>query len=109
MEKWIEKEEGNPDSFLVKWFEGNLDPNFYYSERNEEMFIEELRNELTDRRYLVGCLGCDNLINLLFCKSEKGETECPFCGFRYGFDIKTVTEEELKEIFKENQQENKTS
>lgn len=49
LEEWIEKGEGDYNSYLVKWFEGELDPCFYYSERNEEMFIEELRNELTER------------------------------------------------------------
>jgi hypothetical protein len=45
LEKWIEKEEGDYNSYLIKWFEGELDPNFYYSERNEEMFIDEMVRE----------------------------------------------------------------
>ena len=32
--------EGNKDSYLIQWFEGRLDENFYYSERNNELFIE---------------------------------------------------------------------
>lgn len=39
---YIEQGKGDFTSYLVKWFEGELDPNFYYSERNEEMFTEEI-------------------------------------------------------------------
>lgn len=42
---YIEQGKGNFTSYLVKWFEGELDPNFYYSEWNEKMFIEEMIKE----------------------------------------------------------------
>lgn len=33
------------DSYLVKWFAGKLDENFYYSERNNELFVEAMVKE----------------------------------------------------------------
>lgn len=33
------------DSYLMKWFVGKLDENFYYSERNNQLFIEEMVKE----------------------------------------------------------------
>lgn len=33
------------DSYLMKWFAGKLDENFYYSERNNQLFIEEMVKE----------------------------------------------------------------
>lgn len=45
LETYIETESGNPESYLVKWFNGELDPNFYYSEYNEELFIKEMLKE----------------------------------------------------------------
>lgn len=49
LEKWIENGKGDYNSYLIKWFEGDLDPNFYYSERNEEMFIEEMLEEMKEK------------------------------------------------------------
>lgn len=43
--RYVKSGDGNLESYLIKWFEGTLDPNFYYSERNEEMFIENLIKE----------------------------------------------------------------
>lgn len=38
----------DPDngSYLCKWYLGKLDPNFYYSDKNDQMFLAELLNEL---------------------------------------------------------------
>lgn len=33
------------NSYLMKWFAGKLDENFYYSERNNQLFIEEMVKE----------------------------------------------------------------
>jgi len=33
------------DSYLVQWFAGKLDENFYYSERNNQLFIEAMVKE----------------------------------------------------------------
>lgn len=35
----------NPDSYLVKWFNGQLDKNFHYRERNNELLIERVCEE----------------------------------------------------------------
>ena len=35
------------DSYLVKWFAGRLDEHFYYSERNNELFVECMVGEAT--------------------------------------------------------------
>ena len=45
LKTYIEVEKGDLNSYLVKWFEGELDPNFYYSERNEELFREKVIEE----------------------------------------------------------------
>lgn len=46
---YVEKGEGDTNSYLIRWFEGNLDTNFYYSERNHEMFCEEMVKEARNR------------------------------------------------------------
>lgn len=30
------------DSYLIKWFAGTLDENFYYADRNNQLFVEEM-------------------------------------------------------------------
>ena len=47
---YIEQGKGDFESYLVRWFEGELDTNFYYSERNEEMFIEEIVREAQEKK-----------------------------------------------------------
>lgn len=37
--------QGNSESYLVRWFVGELDPNFHFSERNDELFIECILHE----------------------------------------------------------------
>ena len=39
---YIEKGEGDRDSYLIKWFEGELDPCFHYAEYNHKLFCDEL-------------------------------------------------------------------
>ena len=39
---YIEKGKGSRDSYLVLWFEGELDPNFYYAENNHKLFCDSL-------------------------------------------------------------------
>ena len=39
---YIETGTGDKSSALIRWFEGKLDPCFYYSEHNEELFRETL-------------------------------------------------------------------
>ena len=43
--RYVEVEKGDPMSYVIRWFEGTLDPHFYYSEHNHKLFCEELRNE----------------------------------------------------------------
>lgn len=45
LEIYLETEKGDPESYLVKWFNGDLDPNFYYSEYNESLFVEKILEE----------------------------------------------------------------
>ena len=47
---YIEAEKGDLKSYLVRWFDGELDPNFYYSERNEELFVEKVIEEAKKRK-----------------------------------------------------------
>lgn len=42
---YIKTGAGDRDSAMIKWFEGELDSSFYYSERNEEMFVESLMDD----------------------------------------------------------------
>lgn len=46
---YVDQKKGDPESYLIRWFEGKLDKNFYYSERNEEMFCEELIKEAKEK------------------------------------------------------------
>lgn len=43
---YIETGEGDRDSYLVKWFEGKLDRNFHYRERNNQLFVESMITEV---------------------------------------------------------------
>ena len=45
LQTYISLDIGDKSSPLIKWFEGELDPNFYYCERNEELFIESVLEE----------------------------------------------------------------
>lgn len=36
---------GNPDSYLVKWFHGELDEGFHFSERNDALLLQKLCDE----------------------------------------------------------------
>lgn len=38
------------NSVVVSWFEGRLDPSFYYGERNEELFLASLQEEAAARQ-----------------------------------------------------------
>ena len=49
LEKYLETPKGDPESYLVKWFNGELDPNFYYSEYNEELFVKEMLKEAREK------------------------------------------------------------
>lgn len=49
LEIYLETEKGNLESYLVKWFNGELDPNFYYSEYNEELFVKEMLKEAREK------------------------------------------------------------
>lgn len=42
---YIETGIGNKDSALIKWFEGKLDPGFYYGEYNHHLFGESILEE----------------------------------------------------------------
>ena len=42
---YIETGVGDKNSFLIRWFEGELDEHFYYRERNDELFLEAIREE----------------------------------------------------------------
>ncbi len=46
LQTFIETGQGDPDSFVIKWFHGALDSGFYYSDRNDELFLSCVRNEL---------------------------------------------------------------
>lgn len=37
---------GNRNSFLIQWFEGKLDPDFYYSAHNDDLFFASVQDEL---------------------------------------------------------------
>lgn len=38
---------GDRDSEVIRWFEGTLDENFYYCERNEELFVKKIQEGLS--------------------------------------------------------------
>lgn len=39
LKECIEEGKGDKDSLLIRWYEGNLDPAFYYSEHNEDLLL----------------------------------------------------------------------
>lgn len=45
LDLYIKTGEGDRDSYLIKWFEGKLDPCFYYAEHNHELFFEKMLAE----------------------------------------------------------------
>lgn len=40
------------DSYLIKWFAGKLDEHFYYAERNNQLFVEEMVNDALTINYV---------------------------------------------------------
>lgn len=49
---YIETNTGDLQSPLIQWYKGKLDKNFYYAERNEELFVEHLLNAAKDKHAL---------------------------------------------------------
>ena len=47
LQEYIATGKGDRDSVTIRWFEGTLDENFYYCERNEELFVEKLQEGLS--------------------------------------------------------------
>lgn len=47
LQEYIATGMGDRDSETIRWFEGTLDENFYYCERNEELFVEKLQEGLS--------------------------------------------------------------
>lgn len=47
LQEYIATGKGDRDSEVIRWFEGTLDENFYYCERNEELFVEKLQEGLS--------------------------------------------------------------
>lgn len=47
LQEYIATGKGDRDSETIRWFEGTLDENFYYCERNEELFVEKLQEKLS--------------------------------------------------------------
>ena len=47
LQEYIATGKGDRDSEAIRWFEGTLDENFYYCERNEELFVDKLREGLS--------------------------------------------------------------
>ena len=47
LQEYIATGKGDRDSEIIRWFEGTLDENFYYCERNEELFVEKLQENLS--------------------------------------------------------------
>lgn len=47
LQEYIATGKGDRDSETIRWFEGTLDENFYYCERNEELFVEKLQEDLS--------------------------------------------------------------
>lgn len=43
----IQTKEGNENSYVFKWFVGDLDPGFHYSQENDRLFFEAIQDELT--------------------------------------------------------------
>jgi len=48
---YIKTSSGDLDGYLIQWFEGKLDKNFYYSERNDTLFYEHMRDEALERSH----------------------------------------------------------
>lgn len=46
LKEYIETGRGDKDSFLIKWYEGKLDTNFHYSNRNDAMFFACVQDEV---------------------------------------------------------------
>lgn len=40
LQQFIDTGDGDEEPYLVKWFQGRLDGNFYYGDENERLFIE---------------------------------------------------------------------
>lgn len=47
LQEYIATGKGDRDSEVIRWFEGTLDENFYYCERNEELFVEKIQEGLS--------------------------------------------------------------
>lgn len=47
LQEYIATGKGDRDSETIRWFEGTLDKNLYYCERNEELFVEKLQEGLS--------------------------------------------------------------
>lgn len=47
--EYVNEGKGDRDSYLIRWFEGELDPCFYYSEYNDELFHEHILAEATEK------------------------------------------------------------
>lgn len=45
LDVYIQTGQGDKESPLIQWFEGELDKSFYYSERNDELLLSFIRNE----------------------------------------------------------------
>lgn len=43
--RFVETRQTDEENYLIKWFLGKLDEHFYYSDRNNEMFLECMLNE----------------------------------------------------------------
>lgn len=48
LEAYIQTGAGDRNSALIRWFEGELDQSFYYSEHNDELFLSSVRDEIRD-------------------------------------------------------------
>ena len=46
LDAYIQTGQGNPESTVIQWFEGKLDPNFYYGEINNEMLFSFIQEEV---------------------------------------------------------------
>ena len=46
LKKYIETGIGDKESALIKWFEGTLDKNFYYSTHNDNLFLASVKEDI---------------------------------------------------------------
>lgn len=46
LDDYITTGKGDRNSHLIKWFEGELDPNFYYRENNDDLFFASVQDEI---------------------------------------------------------------